>query len=145
MLVFLVHPGGPYWKRKDEGAWSIPKGEHGPCEDAQTAARREFLEEVGLTVSGVLRSLGRLRQRGGKWVEAFALESDFDVEKIESNSFVMEWPPKSGMIQSFPEIDRAEWFPLERARVKILASQLPFLDRLEGLLGPPSAAEPDLT
>jgi predicted NUDIX family NTP pyrophosphohydrolase len=134
LLVLLVHPGGPFWKKKDEAAWSIPKGEHGPSEDAETAARREFLEELGVAPSGVLRSLGLLRQRGGKWVEALALESDFDVENVKSNSFAMEWPPKSGKIQNFPEIDRAEWFPLQRARVKILASQLPFLDRLEELL-----------
>jgi predicted NUDIX family NTP pyrophosphohydrolase len=134
MLVLLVHPGGPFWKKKDLGAWSIPKGEHGPDEDAGTAARREFFEELGEAPSGALRPLGRARQRGGKWVEAFALEGDFDVEKLKSDSFVLEWPPKSGNIQQFPEIDRAEWFSLPSARVKILASQLPFLDRLEELL-----------
>jgi predicted NUDIX family NTP pyrophosphohydrolase len=134
LLVLLVHPGGPFWKKKDLGAWSIPKGEHGPSEDAETAARREFLEELGVAPSGALRSLGCLRQRGGKQVEAFALESYLDVENVKSNSFTMEWPPKSGKIQNFPEIDRAEWFSLECARVKILASQLPFLDRLEALL-----------
>jgi predicted NUDIX family NTP pyrophosphohydrolase len=133
-LVLLVHPGGPFWKKKDLGAWSIPKGEHGPSEDAETAARREFMEELGVAPSGALRSLGRVRQRGGKKVEAFALEGDFEVENVKSNSFAMEWPPKSGKIQNFPEIDRAEWFSLECARVKILASQLPFLDCLEALL-----------
>jgi predicted NUDIX family NTP pyrophosphohydrolase len=139
ILVLLVHPGGPFWKKKDLGAWSIPKGEHGPDEDAETAARREFFEELGEAPSGALRPLGRVRQRGGKWVEAFALEGDFDVENVKSDSFALEWPPKSGNIQHFPEIDRAEWFSLPSARVKILASQLPFLDRLEEFLSKASA------
>ncbi len=141
LLVLLVHPGGPFWKAKDDGAWSIPKGEHGPSEDAETAARREFQEELGVAPAGAMRSLGRLRQRGGKWVEAFAIESDFDVGNVKSNSFAMEWPPKSGKIQNFPEIDRAQWFLMERARAKILPSQLPFLDRLEELTGIPKPGE----
>ena len=134
ILVLLAHPGGPFWKNKDLGAWSIPKGEHGPAEEAATAARREFSEELGEAPCGALLPLGRVRQRGGKWVEAFALEGDFDVENVKSDSFALEWPPKSGKIQHFPEIDRPAWFSLPCARVKILASQLPFLDRLKELL-----------
>ena len=134
VLVLLVHPGGPFWKRKDAGAWSIPKGEIGPNEGAEAAARREFAEELGDVPTGALQSLGNLRQRGGKWVEAFALEGEFNVDDVRSNTFTMEWPPRSGRCQSFPEIDRAEWFSLKAARVKILASQVPFLDRLEELL-----------
>ncbi|MBV9740121.1 MAG: NUDIX domain-containing protein [Hyphomicrobiales bacterium] len=136
--VLLVHPGGPFWKKKDAGAWSIPKGEHDPREDAEAAARREFLEELGVAPTGVLRPLGGLRQRGGKWVEAFALEGDFDVENVKSNSFEIEWPPRSGRTQSFPEVDCAAWFCIRCARVKILASQLPFIDRLEELLSNPT-------
>ncbi|MBV8964419.1 MAG: NUDIX domain-containing protein [Hyphomicrobiales bacterium] len=134
VLVLLVHPGGPFWKRKDAGAWSIPKGEMDRHEDAATAARREFAEELGEVPAGALRSLGSLRQRGGKQVEAFALEGDFNVEDVRSNTFAMEWPPRSGRSETFPEIDRAEWFSLKCARDKILASQIPFLDRLEELL-----------
>ncbi|MBV9566671.1 MAG: NUDIX domain-containing protein [Hyphomicrobiales bacterium] len=134
VLVLLVHPGGPFWKRRDAGAWSIPKGEMSRDEEAETAARREFAEELGEVPVGALRSLGSLRQRGGKWVEAFALEGDFNVADVRSNSFTMEWPPRSGRTQSFPEIDRAEWFSLQCARDKILASQLPFLDRLEDIV-----------
>ena len=102
ILVLLAHPGGPFWKNKDLGAWSIPKGEHGPDEEAATAARREFLEELGEAPCGALRPLGRVRQRGGKWVEAFALEGDFDVENAKSDSFALEWPPKSGKSNSSP-------------------------------------------
>jgi len=134
VLVLLVHPGGPFWKRKDEGAWSIPKGEVGPDEDGETAARREFAEELGKVPTGAPRPLGKLRQKGGKWVEAFAVEGDFNVDELKSNMFTMEWPPRSGRSQSFPEVDHAEWFSLKGARIKILASQLPFLDRLEELL-----------
>ncbi len=132
-LVLLAHPGGPFWRRKDIGAWSIPKGERSAGEDLETPARREFAEELGIAPTGLLRPLGRIRQRGGKEVEAFALEGDFEVKHLRSNLFQIEWPPRSGRIQSFPEIDRAEWFPLAAARLKILAGQQPFLDRLEAL------------
>jgi predicted NUDIX family NTP pyrophosphohydrolase len=132
--VLLVHPGGPYWRNKDDGAWSIPKGEIEPGEDPQDVARREFLEELGSAPVGTLRPLGEIRQRGGKRVHAFAVEGDLDVEAITSNTFDMEWPPRSGRRQAFPEIDRAGWFTLAAARVKILESQRPLLDQLEKLV-----------
>ena len=128
--VLLVHPGGPYWRKKDEGAWSIPKGEMDEGEDAEVAARREFMEETGVALSGALDPLGEIRQRGGKLVIAFAVEGDVDVRTIRSNTFEIEWPPKGGRMQSFPEIDRAEWFDLPAARTKILECQRPLLDKL---------------
>jgi predicted NUDIX family NTP pyrophosphohydrolase len=134
LLVLLVHPGGPFWRRKDLGAWSIPKGELAEGEDAEAAARREFAEELGLEPQGTLRPLGRIRQRGGKQVDAFAVDGDFDVERVGSSEFQLEWPPRSGRIQSFPEVDRAGWFDLPTARRKILASQLPLLDRLAEMI-----------
>lgn len=133
LLVLLVHPGGPFWARKDAGAWSITKGERTASENLEAAARREFEEELGVSPTGPLLPLGRIRQRAGKEVEAFAMEGDFDVERLRSNLFQMEWPPHSGRIQSFPEVDRAAWFTLPAAREKILASQRPLLDRLEAL------------
>ena len=133
LQVLLVHPGGPFWRSKDDGAWSIPKGERDPGEEAQAAARREFNEELGTSPAGPLVSLGSIRQRGGKQVEAFALEGDFDVERIAGNTFEIEWPPRSGRRQSFPEVDRAAWFSPEEARLKINAGQRPFIDRLEEL------------
>ncbi|WFU11459.1 NUDIX domain-containing protein (plasmid) [Rhizobium sp. CB3090] len=133
MLVLLVHPGGPFWRKRDEGAWSIPKGEYPEDEPAETAARREFAEEMGHLPEGRLQPLGELRQKGGKHVTAFALEGEFDVAALRSNLFEIEWPPGSGRLQSFPEVDRAEWFTLTDARRKILGSQLPFLERLEAL------------
>ncbi|UWU23621.1 NUDIX domain-containing protein (plasmid) [Rhizobium sp. CB3060] len=133
LLVLLVHPGGPFWSKKDEGAWSIPKGEYPEDEAAETAARREFAEEMGRLPEGKLQPLGDLRQKGGKRVTAFALEGEFDVATLSSNLFEIEWPPGSGRLQSFPEVDRAEWFTLSDARRKILGSQLPFLERLEAL------------
>src|SRR6478672_5988447 len=108
--VLLVHPGGPFWRNRNEGAWSIPKGELAPGESAEAAARREFAEETGMTPEGNLMPLGAIRQRGGKQVEAFALEGDFDVEALRCNHFEMEWPPRSGTLASFPEIDRMAWF-----------------------------------
>jgi predicted NUDIX family NTP pyrophosphohydrolase len=132
--VLLVHPGGPYWRNKDEGSWSIPKGEIADGEDVEVAARREFMEETGAALSGSLDPLGEIRQRGGKRVIAFAVEGDVDVQNIRSNSFEIEWPPKGGRMQSFPEIDRAGWFDLPSARVKILEGQRPLLDRLAGLV-----------
>jgi predicted NUDIX family NTP pyrophosphohydrolase len=134
VLVLLVHPGGPFWRRRDQGSWSIPKGEIEAGEESQAAARREFSEELGVTSLGPLEPLGTIRQAGGKWVEAFAVEGDLDSDAIQSNDFEIEWPPRSGQVQVFPEIDRAAWFALSVARQKILAAQMPFLDRLESLM-----------
>ena len=134
LQVLLIHFGGPYWARKDVGAWGIPKGGIEAGEDAETAAIREFTEELGSAPSGLLRPLPRIRQQGGKWVVAFALEGDFDASRIESNLFTMEWPPRSGEMRSFPEVDRAEWFALDEARRRMLPSQTPLLDALEALL-----------
>ncbi len=134
LLVLLVHPGGPFWRRKDRGAWSIPKGECNADEDAEVTARREFAEELGSMPTGPLQRLGSIRQRGGKQVEAFALEGEFDPERLSSNSFEIEWPPRSGRRELFPEVDRAAWFGMADARVKILEGQRPLLDRLEALL-----------
>lgn len=131
--VLLVHPGGPFWAKRDLAAWSIPKGELGPGENAELCARREFHEELGIEPIGTLEYLGRISQRRGKYVEAFALKGNLDVADVHSNTFEMEWPPGSGRMQSFPEVDRAEWFPLPLARKKILPGQTPLLDRLEAI------------
>ena len=128
--VLLVHPGGPFWANKDDGAWSIPKGEYASGEDAEAVARREFAEELGVALSVSLQPLGKIRQRGGKIVAAFAAELDLDVNAITSNTFEIEWPPKSGKRKSFPEIDRAAWFDLATAREKINAAQRELLERL---------------
>lgn len=128
--VFLVHPGGPLWSRKDAGAWSIPKGEIYPNEDPLQAAQREFKEETGLNAEGDFIPLGSVRQPGGKIVHAWALESDCDASAIHSNTFSMVWPPKSGQLETFPEIDRAEWFPIEQAELRILKGQAALLHRL---------------
>lgn len=133
--VLLVHPGGPYWRRKDLGAWTIPKGLVEPDEDLEAAARREFAEEVGTVPQGELVPLVRLRQKGGKWVEAFALEGDLDAEAVVSNTYQVEWPPRSGLLRTYPEVDRAAWFTMDEARERILPSQQPFLDALVNLLG----------
>ena len=133
--VLLVHPGGPFWRNKDLGAWSIPKGEYADGEDAIIAARREFAEELGLELSMPLLALGQVKQRGGKIVTAFAAEFDVDVRSIRSNSFEMEWPPRSGKRQTFPEVDRAEWFTLAEAHEKINAGQRPLLERLAQVVG----------
>ena len=138
--VLLVHPGGPYWRKKDDGAWSIPKGELEAGEEAEVAARREFTEETGVALSGLLDRLGEIRQRGGKRVIAFAVEGDVDVRTIRSNTFEIEWPPKGGRMQSFPEIDRAEWFDLPSAHAKILQGQRPLLDRLAALVTQPGGS-----
>lgn len=130
--IFLVHPGGPFWAKKDEGAWSIPKGEIAEGEDPLAAARREFLEETGLALDGDFRALAPVRQAGGKTVLAFAVEAELDPGAIRSNLFSMEWPPRSGRQAQFPEVDRAAWFTLEQARVKLLAGQRPLLDALAG-------------
>ena len=132
--VLLVHPGGPNWRKKDEGAWSIPKGEIVEGENVEIAARREFLEETGIAVAGPLEPLGDIHQRGGKRVTAFAVKGDLDVDALKSNTFEIEWPPKSGKLQSFPEIDRAAWFDVPAAHVKILESQRSLLDRLVELV-----------
>lgn len=131
--VLLVHPGGPFWRHRDLGAWSIPKGEPLPGEDAEAAARREFAEETGARAPVGLEPLGEIWQRGGKRVEAYAAEGDFDADAVNGNTFEIEWPPHSGRTASFPEIDRAAWFPLELARQKINPGQSPLLDRLERL------------
>ena len=129
--VFLVHPGGPFWKNKDLGAWSIPKGEYERGEEPLAAARREFEEETGNRPGAAEPiPLGEIKQAGGKIVTAWAMEGDLDAQAICSNTFSMEWPPKSGRLQEFPEADRGAWFPLAQAREKILKGQLPFLDRL---------------
>jgi predicted NUDIX family NTP pyrophosphohydrolase len=135
LQVLLVHPGGPYWRNKNAGAWSIPKGEMDESEDADEAARREFSEETGVALSGPLEPLGEIRQRGGKRVVAFAFEGDFDVSTLKSNTFEIEWPPKGGRMQAFPEIDRAAWFDLPMAHERILKGQRPLLDRLAELAG----------
>ncbi|MGZ8997489.1 MAG: NUDIX domain-containing protein [Allosphingosinicella sp.] len=129
--LLLGHFGGPMWHNKDDGAWAIPKGMIEPGESAEAAARREFREELGQEVEGDLVPLGRIRQRGGKWVEAFAIEGNLDPETMVSNSFSMEWPPRSGRLQSFLEIDAAAWFSIAQARAKILPSQLPLIDLFE--------------
>jgi predicted NUDIX family NTP pyrophosphohydrolase len=131
--VLLVHPGGPFWKRRDEGAWSIPKGEIEPGEQPLAAALRELGEELGPAPEldpESLIELGSVRQRAGKVVEAWAAEGDFDPKQLQSIEFEMEWPPRSDVQASFPEVDRAEWFTPEAARTKILAGQAPLLDRL---------------
>jgi len=132
--VLLGHPGGPFWQRRDAGAWMLPKGGIAPGEDAEQAARREFEEEVGLPASGPLHPLGQVRQRGGKWVEIFALEGDFDPTRLRSALFPLEWPPRSGRIVEFPEFDRVAWFAPDEARRRILPSQAVFLDRWAVLL-----------
>lgn len=134
--VFLVHPGGPFWRNKDEGAWSVPKGEYEPDEDALRAAIREFKEETSLHPEGDFRSLVPVRQKSGKIVECWAVQFDFDAAIISSNNFEIEWPPRSGKIQQFPEVDRGEWLDLARAKKKINPAQISFLDQLESILIP---------
>ena len=128
--VFLVHPGGPFWKNKDAGAWTIPKGELAPGEEPLATALREFKEETGFTPPGPFGSLGFVRQAGGKTIHAFASPADFDATAIVSNPFTIEWPPRSGRVVAFPEVDRGEWFSLEAAITKMNAGQLDLLTRL---------------
>ena len=128
--VFLVHPGGPFWARKDDGAWSLPKGEFEPGEDPLAAARREFTEETGFVAEGEFVSLGSVTQKAGKVVTAWAVRFDADPAQLRSNVFAMEWPRGSGRMREFPEVDRAGWFNLDEARRKLLEAQTPFLDRL---------------
>jgi predicted NUDIX family NTP pyrophosphohydrolase len=130
--VLLVHPGGPFWQKRDEGVWSIPKGEFAENEVGIEVARREFLEELGTTApSGEPSPLGSIRQTGGKVVHAWALPGDLDATRTTSNTFALEWPPRSGRMQQFPEVDRAGWFDLDAARRKLLPAQRAFIDRLE--------------
>jgi predicted NUDIX family NTP pyrophosphohydrolase len=134
--VFLVHPGGPFWANKDDGAWSIAKGEIGAGEPPLAAARREFEEETGLSLAGQALPLTPIRQAGGKLVHAFALEAELDPATVRSNRFTIEWPPRSGERRDYPEVDRAGWFRLEAARRKILQSQIPLLEDLRLRLRP---------
>jgi predicted NUDIX family NTP pyrophosphohydrolase len=133
--LLLVHPGGPFWARKDLGAWSIPKGEYAEGEEPLTVARRELEEETGMRIDGEFLPLGEVTQPGRKIVTAFALEGDFDPATLRSNMFELEWPPRSGRKQSFPEIDRAQWFAPAEARRKILAGQSELISRLLAALG----------
>ncbi len=128
--VFLVHMGGPYWAKKDEGAWSIPKGEYTDDEDPFLAAEREFHEETGIEANGKFIELKMIKQPGGKKIKAWAFQGDCDPTKIKSNTFSMDWPPRSGETAEFPEIDRAEWFPIVKAKEKILKGQIGFIDEL---------------
>jgi predicted NUDIX family NTP pyrophosphohydrolase len=133
--VLLVHPGGPFWQKRDEGAWSIPKGEVAENEVDVDVARREFHEELGVAApDGEFSPLGEVRQKGGKVVRAWAVGGDLDVSRLRSNTFEIEWPPRSGKMREFPEVDRAGWFDLETARGRLLPAQREFLDRLERLL-----------
>lgn len=139
--VLIGHPGGPFWARKDEGAWSIPKGEYTEGEDPWAAAQREFTEEIGLPPpEGPRIDLGPLRQPGGKIVTAFAVRGDLDVSAAVSNTFTLEWPPRSGRLSEFPELDRVAWFALEAARAKLLTGQRPLLDHLVRAVGGPDAS-----
>jgi predicted NUDIX family NTP pyrophosphohydrolase len=139
--VLLVHPGGPFWAKKDLGAWSIPKGEYGEGEDPRACALREFEEELGTPPPGdALIELGTVKQTGGKLVTAWALEGDLDPVGVRSNTFTLEWPPRSGVMREFPEVDRAQWFALTEARRRINPAQVVFLERLRETLeakGPP--------
>lgn len=129
-----MHPGGPFWAGRDAGAWSIPKGEYAPHEEPLAAARREFEEELGIAPpEGPALDLGEIRQRGGKLVHAWALEGDLDASAVASNTFELEWPPRSGRLIEVPEVDRAEWLTLDRAREKINPAQAELLDRLAGI------------
>lgn len=133
--LLLVHPGGPFWNKKDAGAWSIPKGEISAGEDELDAARREFSEETGIFPQGEFIPLGQIVQKGGKVVRAWAFEGDYDPATLKSNTFTMEWPPRSGKQQEFPEIDRAAFFTPEEARIRINPAQAEFIDALERMTG----------
>jgi len=138
--VFIVHPGGPFWAKKDDGAWSIPKGEYKEGDDALETARREFQEETGFKVEGQCVPLQSLKQPSGKVVFGWAVEGDIDPKRLHSNAFQMEWPPKSGNQREFPEVDRGGWFGLGEARRKLLPGQVPFLNQLSKILGEPEDA-----
>jgi predicted NUDIX family NTP pyrophosphohydrolase len=139
--VLLIHPGGPFWRNRDQGAWQIPKGAMEPGEAALAAALREFAEETGVALHGVPRPLATIRQKAGKQVIAFALEGDCDATAIHSNVFEIEWPPRSGQIRCFPEVDRADWYPIAAAYAAMLASQHPLLDALAAMLATRPEAE----
>lgn len=142
LQVLLVHPGGPFWAKKDAGAWSIPKGEFSGDENALMAARREFEEETGFLPAGRFVPLTPIKQPSGKVIYAWALEGDLDATAIRSNTFTMEWPPQSGNHQEFPEVDRAAWFTIEAAKEKIIRGQVDFIDELQRIIetDPPEAA-----
>jgi predicted NUDIX family NTP pyrophosphohydrolase len=141
--VLLGHMGGPFWAKKDDGAWSIPKGEHGPEEDPLAVAHREFEEELGSPVpTALLVPLGAIRVTSAKVLTVWAAEGDLDATATRSNTFELEWPPRSGRVQEFPEIDRAAWFGLPAARNKLLRGQLPFLDRLADHVRGPAVSDP---
>jgi len=133
--VFLVHPGGPFWSKKDEGVWSIPKGEYTEDEEAFEVAKREFKEETGYKAEGDFMQLSPIKQPGGKIIAAWAFEGDCDAGKIKSNTFSMEWPPRSGKQAEFPEVDRAAWFPIKAAKTKLLKGQVSFIEQLCEALG----------
>lgn len=145
LQVLLVHPGGPLWARRDEGAWTIPKGLVAPGEDPLSAAQREFREETGLTPHGPFVPLGEVRLKGGKRVQAWAFAGDCDPATIRSNTFSMEWPPRSGQQRTFPEVDRAAFFDLRQARSKIHPAQTPLLDRLAAAVANPGGSAADST
>lgn len=133
LQVFLVHPGGPFFKNKDEGSWSVPKGEYLPDEDLLRAAKREFQEETGHEITGNFIALSPVKQKGGKMVSAWAVEGDINPENIKSNTFEIEWPPRSGKKQTFDEIDRAEWFDIATAKIKINSAQAALIDELAAI------------
>jgi predicted NUDIX family NTP pyrophosphohydrolase len=133
--VFLVHPGGPFWAKKDVGAWSIPKGEFDESEEGLAAAKREFVEEVGQSINGDFVALTPVRQKGGKIIHTWAVEGEVDETRIKSNEFEMEWPPRSGRRARFPEVDRGQWFLVPEARRRLLSSQVPIIDELAARLG----------
>ncbi len=132
--VLLVHPGGPFFSKKDAGAWSIPKGEYNEDEDPLMAAKREFAEELGSGIAGVFTPLGSIKQKGGKAVSAWAVETNFDTSGFTSNTFSLEWPPRSGKMKEFPEVDKAEWFSLAEGKEKINPAQVEFIDLLEHIV-----------
>lgn len=140
--VLLAHPGGPFWSRRDDAAWTLPKGEIDPGEDPLAAALREFAEETGFPAHPPFLPLGELRQKSGKRISAWACEGDADPARLRSLPFEMEWPPRSGRRQQFPEVDRVQWYGLEEARRKLIAGQVPFLDALEQCLRQGPAMEP---
>ena len=143
--VFLVHPGGPFWEHKDQNCWSIPKGEYTSEEEPLEAAKREFIEETGFEVpAGKPVELAPIKQASGKVITVWAIKGDFEVANLNSNLFTMEWPPKSGLYQEFPEADRGEWFDLETARTKIFKGQTGFLDELKSIIAAKSPRESEL-
>lgn len=143
LKVMLAHPGGPYWAKKDDAAWSIPKGLQEPGETILETAKREFKEETGCNVEKELLELGTIKQPSKKLITIFATEMDIDVSKVKSNMFEMEWPPKSGIMKEFPENDKAQWFTVEEARIKLFKGQIGFIDRLTEALKYKETKEPE--